>query len=241
MDPIHDQHDHDHQHGAFRGRFDGPFGHRGPRGGFGGPWDGPAEALRAFKGFGPGPGFGPHGPRARRGDVRSAILGLLSDGPSNGYGLIKAIGERTEGAWTPSPGSVYPTLAQLVDEGLISQEGGPRGAYELTDAGRTYVEAHQEEIDAAFKQRRRPLPGRRRPHDGLRQARRCRHAVPRRRDRRAARPRDREGRRAAPRAVPHPRRVNLVALVEGCSCRTAEPTAVGPLPAMHAHRVHRVE
>ena len=134
-------HIHDHHHGGapMRGRFDGPFGHRGPRGGFGGPWDGPAEALRAFKGFGPGPGFGPHGPRARRGDVRSAILGLLADGPSNGYGLIKAIGERTEGAWTPSPGSVYPTLAQLVDEGLISQEGGPRGAYQLTEAGRTYV------------------------------------------------------------------------------------------------------
>ncbi|GAA2751110.1 PadR family transcriptional regulator [Amnibacterium kyonggiense] len=149
MEHIHDHHP--HQHGGMRGRFDGPFGHRGPRGGFGGPWDGPAEALRAFKGFGPGPGFGPHGPRARRGDVRSAILGLLSDGPSNGYGLIKAIGEKTEGAWTPSPGSVYPTLAQLVDEGLISQEGGPRGAYELTDAGRTYVTAHQEEIDAAFR------------------------------------------------------------------------------------------
>ncbi|MGT2425800.1 PadR family transcriptional regulator [Amnibacterium kyonggiense] len=149
MDHIHDHHP--HQHGGMRGRFDGPFGHRGPRGGFGGPWDGPAEALRAFKGFGPGPGFGPHGPRARRGDVRSAILGLLSDGPSNGYGLIKAIGEKTEGAWTPSPGSVYPTLAQLVDEGLVSQEGGPRGAYELTDAGRTYVAAHQEEIDAAFR------------------------------------------------------------------------------------------
>jgi DNA-binding PadR family transcriptional regulator len=144
-------HDHPHHHGgAARGRFDGPFGHRGPRAGFGGPWDGPAEALRAFKGFG-GPGFGPHGPRARRGDVRSAILGLLDEGPSNGYGLIKAIGEKTEGAWTPSPGSVYPTLAQLVDEGLISQEGGPRGAYELTEAGRTYVAAHREEIDAAFR------------------------------------------------------------------------------------------
>jgi DNA-binding PadR family transcriptional regulator len=140
-----------HHGGPMRGRFDGPFGHRGPRGGFGGPWDGPAEALRAFKGFGPGPGFGPHGPRARRGDVRSAILGLLADGPSNGYGLIKAIGEKTEGAWTPSPGSVYPTLAQLVDEGLVSQADGPRGAYSLTDTGREYVEEHRDEIDAAFE------------------------------------------------------------------------------------------
>ncbi len=144
---------HNHDFAAMRGnRFgEGPFGPRGPRGGFGGPWDGPAEALRAFKGFGAGPGFGPHGPRARRGDVRTAILGLLADGPSNGYGLIKAIGERTEGAWTPSPGSVYPTLAQLLDEGLVAQEGGPRGAYSLTEAGHAYVTAHQEEIDAAFK------------------------------------------------------------------------------------------
>lgn len=146
---------HNHDHAAMRGnhhRFgEGPFGPRSPRPGFGGPWDGPAEAFRAFKGFGPGPGFGPHGPRARRGDVRSAILGLLADGPSNGYGLIKAIGERTEGAWTPSPGSVYPTLAQLVDEGLIAQEEGPRGAYSLTPAGHAYVAAHREEIDAAFR------------------------------------------------------------------------------------------
>ena len=142
---------HDHQHGhPMRGRFDGPFGHRGPRGGFGGPWDGPAEALRAFKGFGPGPGFGPHGPRARRGDVRSAILGLLSEGPSNGYGLIKAIGERTEGAWTPSPGSVYPTLAQLVDEGLVTKEDGPRGAYSLTEEGTAHVAENRESIDAAL-------------------------------------------------------------------------------------------
>ena len=125
-------------------------GFRGPRGAFGGPWDIPVDALRNFRGF--GPGIGPHGPRARRGDVRSAVLGLLAESPSNGYGLIKAIGERTEGAWTPSPGSVYPTLAQLVDEGLVSQADGPRGAYSLTEAGHTYVDSHREEIDAAFRQ-----------------------------------------------------------------------------------------
>ena len=146
------EHEHDHNHigrGAMRGRHpfgESPFGPRGPRGGFGGPWDA-FDPARGMRGFG-GPGFGP---RARRGDVRSAILGLLADGPSNGYGLIKAIGDRTEGAWTPSPGSVYPTLAQLLDEGLVSQEGGPRGAYSLTDAGRTYVEAHTDEIEAAFR------------------------------------------------------------------------------------------
>ena len=145
----------DHFPSAMRGHHqhnDGPFpghGARGPRGGFGGPWEGIFDPARGMRGF--GPGFGPHGPRARRGDVRSAILGLLADSPSNGYGLIKAIGERTDGVWTPSPGSVYPTLAQLVDEGLIRQADGPRGAYSLTDTGREYVESHRAEIDAAFR------------------------------------------------------------------------------------------
>lgn len=146
---------HDHfppADGGHHDRFRRGAGGRGPRGNFGGPWDGPmAEAFRGF-GRGFGPGFGPHGPRARRGDVRSALLGLLAEESSNGYGLIKAIGERTEGAWTPSPGSVYPTLAQLVDEGLVRQAEGPRGAYSLTDAGRAHVDAHREEIDAAFRQ-----------------------------------------------------------------------------------------
>jgi DNA-binding PadR family transcriptional regulator len=86
--------------------------------------------------------------------VRSAILGLLADGSSNGYGLIRSIAERTEGGWTPSPGSVYPTLAQLVDEGLVSQADGPRGAYSLTDSGREYVEQHRDEIDNAFENAR---------------------------------------------------------------------------------------
>ena len=115
------------------------FPHRGPRG-FG-------------PGFGPGfgAGFGPGGPRARRGDVRTALLGLLAEGASNGYGLIRAIADRTEGAWTPSPGSVYPTLAQLVDEGLVSQADGPRGAYTLTDEGRKYVEENEDQIETAFE------------------------------------------------------------------------------------------
>lgn len=104
--------------------------------------------------FGPGfgPGFGPRGHRrAGRGDVRLAILSLLSDAPSNGYGLIKAIAEKTAGAWRPSPGSVYPTLQQLVDEELISSTGdGRRTEFELTDAGRTYVEKHSDELAQAW-------------------------------------------------------------------------------------------
>ena len=121
-----------------------------------------------FEGFGPGAPFGPGpfgpgmhrefmrawgGPRARKGDVRIAILALLNEGAASGYGLIKAIAERTEQAWRPSPGSVYPTLQQLVDEGLVAQPGGAgKGDYELTDEGRTYVADHQEQIDGVFAQ-----------------------------------------------------------------------------------------
>ena len=83
--------------------------------------------------------------------MRNAILGLLAEAPANGYGLIKAIGERTDGAWTPSPGSVYPTLAQLVDEGLVLQGEGPRGSYSLTDSGRAHVEEHADEIKSALE------------------------------------------------------------------------------------------
>ena len=148
---------HHHEFGApeerrqgFPGR--GGFGFGGPRfpGRFGGPGMGGGGPFGRGGMPGFGPGFGPGGPRARRGDVRNAILGLLAEGSYNGYGLIKAIGERTDGAWQPSPGSVYPTLAQLVDEGLIEQADGPRGAYSLTDAGRTHVQEHGEQIASAF-------------------------------------------------------------------------------------------
>lgn len=144
---------------AMAAGFDGPgFGPGGP--GFGpgrefGP--GPGRDFgpgRGFgggrRGFGPGRDFGPGGGRARRGDVRSAILGLLAEGPSNGYGLIKAIAEKTDGAWKPSPGSVYPTLSQLVDEGLVAKEDGPRGAYSLTEEGTAHVTENREAIDAAL-------------------------------------------------------------------------------------------
>lgn len=146
---------HHHEFDAPDERPDG-FAGRGGRGGFrfpgrfGGPFGGPGMGPRGF-GAGFGQGFGPGGPRARRGDVRNAILGLLADEPANGYGLIKAIGDRTDGAWTPSPGSVYPTLAQLVDEGLIAQNDGPRGAYSLTDSGRTYVQEHADAIASALQ------------------------------------------------------------------------------------------
>jgi DNA-binding PadR family transcriptional regulator len=95
----------------------------------GGPFEG-----RGFRGFGPG---GPLGRRAR-GDIRAAILALLAETPMHGYQIIREIGERSDGAWTPSPGSVYPTLQQLSDEGFVrSAETDGRRVYELTDEGRT--------------------------------------------------------------------------------------------------------
>jgi DNA-binding PadR family transcriptional regulator len=110
-----------------------------------------AAARGRFGGFGGGfgPGFGPFGPRgrARRGDVRLAILSLLSENANNGYGLIKAIAEKTDDAWRVSPGSVYPTLSQLVDEGLVISENN---TYELSEAGRSYVAEHGEELNAVW-------------------------------------------------------------------------------------------
>jgi DNA-binding PadR family transcriptional regulator len=102
-------------------------------------------------GFGPfGGPFGPRGRgRARRGDVRLAILSLLAEAPNNGYGLIKAIAEKTDDAWRASPGSVYPTLSQLVDEALVS--GAEGGEYALTDAGRAYVAEHAAELAAVWQ------------------------------------------------------------------------------------------
>jgi len=114
-------------------------------------------------GFGPGFGFGPGGPgrgfgfgpagpggsrgrrggprgggRGRRGDVRAAILKLLTDRPMHGYEMIQEINERSQQLWKPSPGSVYPTLQLLVDEGLLvsTEAEGSKKLFELTEEGR---------------------------------------------------------------------------------------------------------
>ncbi len=96
-----------------------------------------------------GPGWGPHrrgSGRARRGDVRLALLRLLAEEPRNGYQLMQAIEERSEGLWRPSPGSVYPTLAQLEDEGLIrSTEAEGARRFEITDIGREHLEGRADE------------------------------------------------------------------------------------------------
>ena len=81
-------------------------------------------------------GRGRGGPRARRGDVRAAVLALLAERPMHGYEMIKEIEERTQGAWAPSAGSIYPTLQMLEDQGLIrGEESDGKRRFTLTDAG----------------------------------------------------------------------------------------------------------
>jgi DNA-binding PadR family transcriptional regulator len=107
-------------------------------------------------GFGPfasGPGGFPRGPRARRGDVRAAALLLLAEEPRNGYQLMQEIEQRTDGVWRPSPGSVYPALSQLEDEGLVrTEQVGDRRTYVLTEVGAAYVKEHRDELGAPWDQ-----------------------------------------------------------------------------------------
>ena len=77
--------------------------------------------------------------RAQRGDVRAAVLMLLSEQPVHGYQLMRAIIERTAGAWRPTPGAVHPTIAQLEDEGVVSvvaEAGRNTAAREIVDRAR---------------------------------------------------------------------------------------------------------
>jgi DNA-binding PadR family transcriptional regulator len=95
-------------------------------------------------GHGWGPGHGGR-QRARRGMVRGAILRMLAERPMHGYELIGALEERTGGRWRPSPGSMYPALAHLEDEGLIQPVAGDdKRRYELTDAGRAWLAEHRD-------------------------------------------------------------------------------------------------
>jgi len=137
-----------------RGRGGGRRGH--VRGGFPGRMPGPP----GFHGMGPWPGEPRmRGQRARRGDVRAAALALLAEQPMNGYQIIQEIGERSGGVWRPSPGSVYPALQQLEDEGLIRPESGESGrrGYVLTDEGRRRHDAafadHNKVIEREFGRR----------------------------------------------------------------------------------------
>jgi DNA-binding PadR family transcriptional regulator len=79
-------------------------------------------------------------------------LAILAERPANGYQIIQEIEERSRGGWKPSPGSIYPTLAQLEDEGLVrSRDDSGRRMFELTDEGRAYVARHDDEMSAPWE------------------------------------------------------------------------------------------
>lgn len=105
--------------------------HPGASGGFKPPF-GMAGHLHGFG--------GPGGMRARRGDIRAAILRLIAEQPMHGYQIIQELTARSGGAWRPSPGSVYPALQMLADEGLISsEETAGKKVFSLTEAGTAEV------------------------------------------------------------------------------------------------------
>ncbi|MFZ0170370.1 MAG: PadR family transcriptional regulator, partial [Acidimicrobiales bacterium] len=137
-----------HGGGDRRRRPQGPGGREARRrSDFSGGWGGYGGGSGRRSAYGSrraefGGGGGRHGGggprRARRGNVRAAILALLSEQPMHGYQMIQELSRRSGGAWTPSPGSIYPTLQMLEDEGLVISRQSPDGKrmFELTDAGR---------------------------------------------------------------------------------------------------------
>jgi DNA-binding PadR family transcriptional regulator len=95
----------------------------------------------------------------RRGNVRAAILLLLEEEPRNGYQVMQEIEQRSDGAWRPSPGSVYPAFQLLADEGLIRGEARDGGnVFELTDAGKAHVEENREQLGNPWKQAGEGMP-----------------------------------------------------------------------------------
>jgi len=113
--------------------------------------DGPAErgGGRHFRGGGGPRGDHSGGPRgrARRGEARYVLLDALRDGPKHGYEIIKALEERSAGRYAPSPGTVYPTMQFLEDQGLVrADQGAERRVYALTEAGRAALEGHAADL-----------------------------------------------------------------------------------------------
>jgi DNA-binding PadR family transcriptional regulator len=146
-----EQHGHSHAEprgeGRGKGRSSGRRG-RGRRGGPGGPpW--PPGGPNVPFGLGPNRSRG----RAGRGNVRAAVLLLLAEQPRHGYEMITEVVERSEGRWQPSPGSVYPVLKRLAGEGLVRvQADGDRRVFELTDAGRAFVDENSDELGEPWTQ-----------------------------------------------------------------------------------------
>lgn len=111
--------------------------------------------MRGFFGGGPGRGFGPgprRGPRGGRmfgkGDLKYVILDLLSEKPSHGYEVIQTLEEKSRGLYSPSPGSVYPTLQLLEDLGYVSvaQQDGKK-VYSVTGEGQKFLQENRQSVD----------------------------------------------------------------------------------------------
>ncbi|WP_431074662.1 PadR family transcriptional regulator [Microbacterium phyllosphaerae] len=120
-----------------------PFGGSGFGSGPGGPASAIFDAMDQLrKTFEQRPSGGS---RMAKGDVRTAVLSLLTEKPMHGYQIINEIADRSGGSWKPSAGSVYPTLQLLADEGLIeAEEQNGRKTYSLTEAGRAVASEHTE-------------------------------------------------------------------------------------------------
>ena len=133
-----------HRHHHF---FGGRDEHRGR-----GPWGGRMGGLGGHRGHHHGHRGGRVGRFLEHGDLRFVVLALLSEQPRHGYELIKELEDRTGGAYRPSPGVIYPTLALLEDEGFIRPVTGEAGRklFEATDEGRAALEANRAGVDAVF-------------------------------------------------------------------------------------------
>ncbi|MFV0254370.1 MAG: PadR family transcriptional regulator [Beutenbergiaceae bacterium] len=82
------------------------------------------------------------------GDLRLYLLSLLAESPRHGYDLIRALAERTGGTYTPSAGTIYPRLAKLEEEGLVSKSvDGRKSVYQITDAGRAEVASRAGDLE----------------------------------------------------------------------------------------------
>src|SRR5260370_35195623 len=107
-------------------------------------------------GFGPrGWAWGGRGPRRRQwfgaGDMKYVILKLLRDKPHHGYEVMKELEERMHGCYSPSPGTVYPTLQWLEDEGLVvARDLEGKKVYEITDTGRAFLDEHKDIVEDNF-------------------------------------------------------------------------------------------
>ncbi len=119
------------------------------------------------RGEGMGPGFGFRGGRGDsrgfgHGGLRLVLLKLIDDKPSHGYELIKAIEERFNGSYSPSPGVIYPTLSWLEDEGFITVSPGDDGrkSAHITDAGKAHLTEKAEAVAELFAM----MDGERREH-----------------------------------------------------------------------------